>query len=243
MSLSIRPFAFLSLFCLLTITVIGGCSPSTDKIREAGGEASTDDASAEEDGSDTAAAEPSDAAADDKPAEAAPAPAGDTQKVSLAGMDLALPASWNKETPKSRMRLAQYRIGDAADEKNSAEFVAFSFGASGVGDNVRRWVKQYQPEGRTHKVHQGTSKYGPYVIVELSGTENRSVGGPMSGNSRPVPNARTFQVILSPTEGQMVFLKLYGADAVVAAQGDALRAAFGGSKGTEDEIPDADLGL
>lgn len=170
------------------------------------------------------------AVAEDAKAEAA------SEKIDVDGLELVVPKDWKKEQPKSRLRTAQFRLGDASDEKNTAELAVFKFGASSVQQNIERWIGQYQAEGRTVKVTHGKSPQAQYIVVELSGTHKKSIGPPIQRKTVDVPGSRSFNVILQVPEKGMFFLKLVGPDAYVASQGDALRAAFGGDAEGEKEI-------
>jgi len=76
-------------------------------------------------------------------------PSGETTDAELAELTVPVPKEWEKETPSSSMRLAQWTIpGPGGD----AELVVFRFpgGAGGVQANVDRWKGQFQPpEGKT----------------------------------------------------------------------------------------------
>ena len=181
---------------------------------------------------------PSPALADDKAAENEKASGEkiDGDKIDVGGLELVIPKTWKKEKPTTQLRTAQFRLGDANDEKKSAELAIFKFGASSIAQNVQRWIGQYQEDGRTVKVTRGTSPQGQYLVVELSGVYKKSIGPPIQGKTVNVAGSRSYNVIfLIPKQG-MFFLKLFGPDAFVASQGDALRATFGGDVKGEEKI-------
>ena len=124
----------------------------------------------------------------------------------------------------------------AKGDEEPAELAIFSFGASDLSANVRRWISQFQADGREVKVTTGESTQGKYVFVNIKGTYNKSVGPPIQGKSVAVPGSRVLAVILVVPEKGVYYLKMVGLDKTVAAQGDALRASFGASKDKEKEL-------
>lgn len=165
-----------------------------------------------------------------------PAVAEDAEQVDVGGLKLTAPSDWKKEQPTSRLRLAQFRVGDASDETKSAELAVFKFGASSITQNIQRWIGQYQEEGRTVKVTKGKAPQGEYLVVELSGTYKKSVGPPIQGKTVDVPGSRSYNVILLLPPRDMFFLKMVGPDAFVAGQSDALRTSFGGVAKDEEAV-------
>lgn len=159
-----------------------------------------------------------------------------TTEVKIRDLVLTIPASWKKEDARSRLRLGQFRIPAIGGEKTDAELAIFSFGASDLSANIKRWISQYEAEGRKTKIMQGESKQGAYVIVELSGTYKKSVGPPIAGKTESVPGSRSLAVILLIPEKGVYYLKLVGLDKTVAAQAKAFRAAFGADGTKEKEI-------
>ncbi|REJ70571.1 MAG: hypothetical protein DWQ31_00550 [Planctomycetota bacterium] len=160
----------------------------------------------------------------------------ETRTVDAGGLELVVPADWKSEQPTSRLRAAQFRLGDADDEDNNAELAVFNFGASSVSANVQRWIGQYHEEGREAKLTSGDGTYGKYYLLELSGTYKKSIGPPIRQRTVDVPDSRSLNVILSVPQKGMYFLKLVGPDQYVASQADALRTSFGGSAEGEEEI-------
>lgn len=76
-------------------------------------------------------------------------PSGETVAETLPGLAFSLPKEWEKGTPSSSMRMAQWVLpGPGGD----GELVVFRFpgGAGGIEANVSRWKGQFQaPEGKT----------------------------------------------------------------------------------------------
>ena len=161
---------------------------------------------------------------------------GGTTEVKIKDLLLTVPNHWTQEKPKSTLRLSQFRIPAVGKEKSDAELAIYSFGASDLRANVRRWISQYQAEGRKVKVTKGDGREGKYVFVELSGTYNKSVGPPIAGKTEAVPNSRTFAVILMIPQKGVYYLKLVGLDKTVAAQAKRFRDTFGAVGEKEKEI-------
>jgi len=101
-------------------------------------------------------------------------PTGETATEALQGLTFAVPKEWEKGTPSSNMRLAQWVLpGPGGD----AELVVFRFpgGAGGIEANVSRWKGQFQaPAGKTiddvtvTKTIEGTLV--KTTLVDVSGT-------------------------------------------------------------------------
>lgn len=154
--------------------------------------------------------------------------------VRLGALSLQVPGDWKQEQPKSRMRLGQFRIPAAQADQPAAELAVFSFGAGGgVDANLRRWVDQFQPEGREVEITTGESPQGQYYWVSLTGTYKKSVGPPILRKTTPVPGSGMLAVIVDISEKGLYFLKMVGPQATVHAQADALRASFGGQADSE----------
>jgi len=159
-----------------------------------------------------------------------------TKEVKVRDLTLQVPTGWVKEEPKSRLRLAQFRI--PGKDGKAGELLIFSFGASGVEANIRRWINQYEPEGRTTKIFSGDSEQGKYFLVDLSGTYKKPVGPPIAGKTEPTPNSGTLAVILVIEDKGVYYLKLNGPKELVAAQREPLRKAFGADIAKEKEHTD-----
>jgi hypothetical protein len=147
---------------------------------------------------------------------------------------LKVPSSWNQVKPSSSFRKAQFSIPAVKGDKMPAELAVFSFGgaAGGVDANVKRWINQFEPEGRKAKVVMGDAKAGKYVLADISGTYNMPVGPPIRRQTKAMPGSRVLAVILAAGK-EVYFLKMSGPDKTVAAQADALRTSFGAEKSKE----------
>ena len=157
-----------------------------------------------------------------------------TKQVEVKDIKLAVPTSWKQEKPSSSLRLTQFRIPAADGDKEDAELSVFSFGASSVVDNVKRWTGQFDPNGREAKVTSGEAEIGKYVFVEVSGIYNKPVGPPVFGKTEAVPDSRMYAVLLTTDKG-VYYLKLTGPDKTVSGEATTLRASFGGDAAKEKE--------
>lgn len=149
---------------------------------------------------------------------------------------LKVPASWNQVKPSSSFRKAQFSIPAVKGDEMPAELAVFSFGGSagGVDANVKRWINQFEPQGRKAKVVTGDAEAGKYVLADISGTYNMPIGPPIRRQTKAMPGSRVLAVILAAGD-EVYFLKMSGPDKTVAAQADALRTSFGADKSKEKD--------
>ncbi|MCZ7649383.1 MAG: hypothetical protein M5U26_29680 [Planctomycetota bacterium] len=168
---------------------------------------------------------------------AAAAQAEETIEVKARDLTLNVPKSWKQEEPSSSMRAAQFRIPKVEGDKEDGELAVFTFpGGGSVDANLKRWVAQFQPDGRTAACVKGKCAQGEYYLLDVSGTYKKSIGPPMAGKSEDVPGSRMLALIVPLGEKGMYFVKLTGPDKTVAAQADAMRASVGGDKAKEEEV-------
>jgi gluconolactonase len=155
--------------------------------------------------------------------------------VKVEDLVLKIPADWKQQPPANRLRLAQFDIPKAEGDEQPTEMVVSFFGGAGGGvdANIERWIGQFTNAGRKANVTKGTSKLGPYYLVNISGTYKMPIGPPIQGRTQEMPDSRMLGIILE-REGQgNYFLKMAGPDKTVSAQEEALRASIGGDKKTE----------
>ena len=98
--------------------------------------------------------------------------------VKLRDITLTVPPTWQQQKPSSRLRAGQFKLPAVKGDKDSAELAIFFFGGTGGGvdANIRRWIGQFQAEGRKMKVLRGESAQGPYLLLDLTGTYNKPIG-------------------------------------------------------------------
>jgi hypothetical protein len=65
--------------------------------------------------------------------------------VTLDGFSSRTPAEWKEEEPANRMRMAQFMLPKAKDDKNDAELVIFKGLGGTAKENIARWKAQFQP--------------------------------------------------------------------------------------------------
>ena len=154
---------------------------------------------------------------------------GKATAVKVKDITLSVPSTWKQEKPTSRLRAGQFKLPAVAGDKEGAELVVYFFGGAGGGAdaNIRRWIGQFQSEGRKMKVLQGKSTQGPYLVLDLSGTYNKPIGPPIQRRTKPMPGARMLAVILSIKDKGNYFLKLTGPNKTVTAAASQLRVSFG----------------
>lgn len=158
----------------------------------------------------------------------------DTKEVNAGDLALQVPKQWAEEKTSSNLRLAQLRVPGENDQ--DAELAIFSFGASDPAANVRRWIGQYESEGRSVKIFSGEAKLGKYLLVDLSGTFKKPVGPPIAGNTELVRDSGTLAVMLQHDGTKFYYLKLNGPKETVAAQRTVLRASFGADAAKEKAL-------
>ena len=140
------------------------------------------------------------------------------QPVTLAGITFRPPSDW-KDLGPSGMRKADYTFGPVEGDKDSATVSVFYFGPNsggGVMDNIERWIGQMtMPNGEnphTAAVQNSFTVDGMTVhTVQIAGTFNASMGGPMSGSVEALPGYKMAAAVLEGPEGN-VFFKLTGPD-------------------------------
>jgi hypothetical protein len=161
-----------------------------------------------------------------------------TKEVKVRDLKLSVPESWKSETPKSRMRLGQFKIPAVKGDKEDGELLIFSFPGGG-GDktaNIKRWIGQFDAEGRKSKTVKGVSEQGEYLIVNISGTYQKSVGPPFLKQTKTVKNARMLGVILNIKDKGVYYLKFAGPDKTVQENLKALKKSYGADEKTEKEV-------
>ena len=159
-----------------------------------------------------------------------------TVEVQAGEVALNVPSTWEKQQPKSRLRLLQFRIPAAEGDKEDAEFSVFSFGGgSSVAQNVKRWIGQFGSKGRTIAMTSGPAQGGKYVLVNLSGIYKKPIGPPIARKTEDAPGSRMLAVMLVIPDKGVYYFKLVGPEATVAAQLNALRTAIGGDATKEKE--------
>ena len=149
--------------------------------------------------------------------------------VKLRDITLTVPPTWQQQKPSSRLRAGQFKLPAVKGDKDSAELAIFFFGGTGGGvdANIRRWIGQFQAEGRKMKVLRGESAQGPYLLLDLTGTYNKPIGPPIQRRTKPMKGARMLAVILAVKGKGNYFLKLTGPMKTVTASATTLRQSFG----------------
>jgi hypothetical protein len=176
------------------------------------------------------------AAGSDEPANSEKAPAK-TKTVKAKDLTLTVPEGWKQKPQGSSMRVAEFEVPPAGDNKEPGEFVVFYFGEAGAGGvqaNIQRWIGQFEEEGRKVKIVSGESAAGKYTLVELTGAYNKPIGPPIARKSKRMAGWRVLNVFIE-TEAGPYFLKLDGPQKTIAAVENDFRASFGGKKDSEKE--------
>ncbi len=161
---------------------------------------------------------------------AAPAPAEAPADPTVTWDD---PSGWQRVTPSSPMRRAQYRIPHTGADTQDAELTVITFGPGQGGNteaNLDRWYGQVtQPDGRDTRAiavrREITVGSITVTITEVPGRIGGGGGGAMPG----APAGPTFEhgrllaAIAQVGDGPW-FFKMLGPDATVAAARPAFEA-------------------
>ena len=158
----------------------------------------------------------------------------ETVEVKLKDLTLKLPKGWAQSDVVNQMRLATFNIPAVDGDEGKGELTVSIAGGS-VGQNIERWVGQFEADGREVAIKQGKVGETVYHVADISGTYLKPVGPPVLRKSEPTKDQRMLGVIVQLKGKGVYFLKLTGPDKTVKAQAEALRASFGAkSEGEED---------
>ncbi len=130
--------------------------------------------------------------------------------VTLDGLKSRAPADWEKQEPKSKLRLYQFRVPHVEGDPKDAELLIFNFGPGGGGsvkDNLKRWKDKFEaPRGKTlddvAKVEEFKVGTVPVTYLDIHGTYLFKFP-PFAPNAKttPLPNYRMFGVIFASENG------------------------------------------
>ena len=156
------------------------------------------------------------------------APASDRQKV-LGPFTLEVPSGWVEQTPRSRMRQAQFALPRAGGDSEDGELTVFYFGMGQGGStdaNISRWIGQVgQPDGSSSrdkaKIRQSQVSGFRMTEVDVSGTLKASnmPGAPQ----RPArAGYRLLGAVLEGPQGPW-FFKLVGPEKTISRWAGSFR--------------------
>ena len=160
------------------------------------------------------------------------------REVEAGDLKLMVPASWKQQQPSNNLRLAQFLVPAPNDKLEAAELVISGpFGGS-VDANVERWLAQFAPEGREVTMKEGESSQGKYVLVDMTGTYNRSIGPPIRRQTEAVENFRVINIMVTTTNGRggNYFLKLTGPKETIEPVAEDLRKTIGAESSKEKDF-------
>ncbi|MEX0716870.1 MAG: hypothetical protein WD066_09795 [Planctomycetaceae bacterium] len=159
-----------------------------------------------------------------------------TKQVKVRDVTLTLPDSWRQTQPASTLRLAQFEVPPVMGDKEPTELAVFSFagGGGGVDDNIRRWISQFEGQGREVTLTKGKSPQGEYWFADIQGTYLMPVGPPIRQQTKRLEGGRMLGIILKADKG-VYFLRMAGPRYTVSAQENAIRKAIGAAQGEETE--------
>ena len=153
--------------------------------------------------------------------------------VTLLGYRTTVPAAWSSRAPASTMRLAEFTT-PATGSAAGAEVVVYFFGKTQGGTvqaNTDRWKAQFSnPDGSPikEKVTRDSAGALSLTFAEYHGTYARGIGaGSSAGQAKP--GQELIAAIVETPNGTM-YVQLFGPEASVNAQRDALTAFVKGLK-------------
>ncbi len=131
--------------------------------------------------------------------------------VELAGMKSTTPADWKEEKPSSSMRMAQFKLPKADDDKDDAELALFVFpgGSGSVKDNLARQLAKFVDEGRKEKVDKTKVGTIEATYQDVSGTYKKKPF-PMAEKFEPVKDYRQLYVVFEDKDGKQYYMTLLG---------------------------------
>ena len=157
-----------------------------------------------------------------------------TREEKVGDFALHIPGAWKKEQPSSKMRALQFRIPAGTGDQRPAELAVFNFkGGGSVDQNIKRWIDQFDTEGRKQQLYEGKTANGRYWLADISGTYNKSIGPPFLRKTQSEPGSRVLAMIFVGKQGTVLYLKLVGPDKTVSAQAEQMRNVVGAELGAE----------
>jgi len=127
-----------------------------------------------------------------------------------------VPADWKSETPKSKMRKAQYKIPGVEGTEN-AELAVFVFPGTGgsVQANINRWISQFkQPDGSDSKdktkLNNITVNNMPVTKMYVTGTYLKSSSQMMMGGPKEELTRYAMLAAIVETSKYPWFFKMTG---------------------------------
>ncbi len=144
-----------------------------------------------------------------------------------AGIGFMIPEGWIPETPKTPMRLAEYRIPGPGGE---AELSVFAFGPGQGGSpkaNIERWVSQFQADSSTTasqpaEVAELETGGLRLYLVKTWGTYTPTAMGMGGGSTEPRPNYALFGTVVEGGPEGLLFIKVTGPKPTLDAQSKQL---------------------
>ncbi len=141
------------------------------------------------------------------------APAGDKKgtTVEVAGMKSTTPADWKEEKPSSTMRMGQFKLPKADDDKDDAELALFVFpgGSGSVKDNLARQLAKFVEEGRKEKVDKTKVGTIEATYQDVTGTYKKRPF-PMAEKFEPIKDYRQLYVVFEDKDGKQYYMTLLG---------------------------------
>lgn len=156
------------------------------------------------------------------------APASDRQKV-LGPFTLEVPSGWVEQTPRSRMRRAQFALPRESGDSEDGELTVFYFGMGQGGStdaNIRRWIGQVsQPDGSSSQAKAKTrqSEISGFRMTEVDVSGTLKASNMPGAPQRPArPGYRLMGAVLESPQGPW-FFKLVGPEKTIDRWAESFR--------------------
>lgn len=156
------------------------------------------------------------------------APASDRQKV-LGPFTLEVPSGWVEQTPRSRMRRAQFALPRESGDSEDGELTVFYFGMGQGGStdaNISRWIGQVsQPDGSSSRAKAKTreSDVSGFRMTEVDVSGTLKASNMPGAPQRPARTGyRLMGAVLESPQGPW-FFKLVGPEKTIARWAESFR--------------------
>jgi hypothetical protein len=125
----------------------------------------------------------------------APAPAPALAPEARGTLTWDAPAQWQRTTPSSAMRLAQYSVPRAAGDAQDGELAVFFFGPQGAGsvdETFGRWLAPFDEKAR-EKASRSSRKVGTFEVATLEAQGSYEASKSAMGAGSPGGDAGALQ--------------------------------------------------
>lgn len=150
----------------------------------------------------------------------AAAPAATGPDVDTDALHLSAPEKWVRKQPRSSMLLAEFALPKADDDAQDGRLTVMSAGGS-IEENINRWRSQFG--GKPQKETKDDVELDGVTVTVVDFTGKYS---DQAGPFTPAVEREGYRMLgaIIPVKGQLYFVKAYGPEKTMEAQGEAFRA-------------------